>query len=373
MRTKQTTEKTAKLASALKRKPVKAVQTDRIYAHTGSTLLNLATSEDPFGGFVSGRIINIVGDSSSGKSFLAHTILAACNTNPAFNGHRFYRDDAEEADAFDVIKLFGQGLADRIEPPAGTRDEPENSSRIDLFEAYLHRALSEGPCIYVLDSLDALTSKEEEDRTKNNVKAVLKEVDKDDDKESKVKDSYGMEVPKKLSAILRQVESKLAETGSLLIIVSQTRANIDKFSPVKLTRSGGKALEFYSSYILWLTKCEAMRESSHKRVIGVHTEIKVSKNRITGKMRELPMYIFYDYGIDDIRASIEWMVDEGYWTKSKSGGVVHAEELGLNETINQMVHSIEDQGMEDTLADIVGRCWMQIEEDIKLNRKARFA
>jgi RecA/RadA recombinase len=363
MRTKNTSATSASIASGMKRKTVRPHEVNRVFMPTGSILFNMALSENPFGGAVGGRVLNIVGDSGAGKSILATTILAASHADPRLAKYRFYRDDTEEADSFDMVHLFGQGLADRIEPPDGTREEPKNSERLDQFEAFLYRALDNGPCIYVLDSLDALTTKEEMERTAANVKKVLNDKETDN--------SYGMEAAKKMSSILRQIDSKLAKNNSLLIIVSQTRANIVKFSPVKLTRSGGQALEFYASYVAWLTKCEMIRENKHKRVIGVHTEIKVSKNKVTGKVRELPMYIFYDYGMDDIRANIEWMIEEGFWTQAK-GGNITAEELNTSGSLAELIRHVEENHMEDTLADIVGRCWMQIEEDIKLQRKARF-
>jgi len=81
---------------------------------TGSTMLNLAMSDTPWGGPLLGRIWNLVGDNSAGKTFLWYSLLAECVRLKRFADYAPIHDDAEKAVFFDVPYLFGQRLADKI-------------------------------------------------------------------------------------------------------------------------------------------------------------------------------------------------------------------------------------------------------------------
>ena len=74
---------------------------------TGSTLLNCAISDDPFGGFKIGKIANLVGDSSAGKSMLAVTCLAEVAMYSRFDQFRLIYDEPEAAMEFNMNHLFG--------------------------------------------------------------------------------------------------------------------------------------------------------------------------------------------------------------------------------------------------------------------------
>ena len=81
---------------------------------TGSTILNCILSDNAFGGYRKGSIVNLIGDSSSGKSLLSFTAFAAVSQLPEFDEYQLYYVYAEAGQSFNVEKLFGKKTAERI-------------------------------------------------------------------------------------------------------------------------------------------------------------------------------------------------------------------------------------------------------------------
>ena len=208
------------------------VEHDALWVSTGSTIINLACSGRPHDGFRTGRIYNVVGGSGSGKSFLALSMLAEASRNTQFDGYKLVYDDAEAANNFDMCKLFGQDTTDRLllDSPAVPSDHVE-----DFFYNVNRMLFADVPFIYVLDSLDSLTTDAELNKTEEvlEVRAEGK----------KTTGSYNMQKAKMMSEMFRQVNSKLSHTKSMILIVSQIRDNINPMSYQKHTRAGGKALQ----------------------------------------------------------------------------------------------------------------------------------
>ena len=121
---------------------------------TGNTLLNLALSDTPDGGYGVGKMVNLIGDSSSGKTILALTMLAECNINPKFKDYDLIFDDVENALEIDIESLFGRSLAKRIKFRSSNTIE-------DWYGSIYNQIVSGIPFISVLDSFDALTSRDE--------------------------------------------------------------------------------------------------------------------------------------------------------------------------------------------------------------------
>ena len=332
-----------------------------LYFSTGSTLLNLALTDKVNGGFVKRTMVNLIGDSSSGKTFLFLSLLAEAAHDERRKNYRLILDDVERANNFNVAKLFGQATADRIRPPRRDKDgEPIFSDTVQDFHDNLSRTTERGkPFIYGLDSYDGLTSEEEQ----NKVEAQRKAREKGKD----VPGSYGADKAKASSQILRSCISKISKTDSLLVIISQTRANIGSMFTPK-TRSGGMALKFYATHEMWMSCEEKIRVN--KRIIGVRSKIKVSKNKITGKIREVSVSIYYDMGIDDVGDCVDFLVDEGYWPHKKDQ--IKANEFGGILKRDKLVRLIEDEGKESQLRSLVQNAWTKIENSILINRKKRY-
>lgn len=328
---------------------------------TSSALFNCACSDNPNGGLSLGRMINLIGDSSSGKTFFAKSVFAEAAQIPFFDNYRFIMDDVENADDFNNEYLFGKRTAARIEAAHMEDGEPCPSDTIEDFHFNISDALDDGrPFIYILDSADALDAKQDQEKIEDMRVARAKG--------NKVAGSYGMAKPKKWSEILRNICGRLKKTGSVLIIISQTRDNIDPMSFEKKTRSGGKALKFYAHHEVWLAMAGKIKKKD--RVIGNNVKAKISKNKITGKVREVEFAIFYDYGVDNIRSCVDFLVKEEWWKKNKL--TIDASDLGISGTVEKLIQQIEDQGLEDQLKKTVGECWMDIEDSLRLDRKRKY-
>ena len=139
------------------------------------------------------------------------------------------------------------------------------------------------------------------------------------------------------------------------------------FGPKK-TRSGGRALKFYSTHEMWMVITG--REKRKKREVGINAEIKVSKNKLTGKVREIPIKIWYDYGIDDLSVNIDFLLAEDYW--DKDGKTIKAEELGIEAPKARLIQEIEERELEHKVRELVGTVWLEIEESLKVDRKPRY-
>lgn len=329
---------------------------------TGSTMLNLGCSDLCNGGYGTGKMVNLIGDSSSGKTLLALSMLAEMAYDKDFDEYELYYDDVESANEFDLGKMFGKKAAGRILSPNINEDgTPKSSDTIQSFHSNIMKHLDK-PFIWVLDSFDALSSDEEYDRTEKALKAH------EEGKSKELPGSYKMEKAKLLGETLRMIIRKLKHTKSLLLIISQTRDNIDPKSFIKKTRSGGNALRFYATHEIWLAVKEKIE--SRRRVIGVLIKAKVTKNKFTGKLREIEFPIYYDYGVDDIGACIDFMVKEKFWEQKKL--TIIAPDLDIEGTRQTLVQQIEEGNLERKLKRCVQKAWQEIEDSLKLNRKSKF-
>lgn len=326
---------------------------------TGSTILNLCLSDRDEGGFPTGKIVNLVGDSSSGKTIVALSVFAEMSQDPAFDEYEFVYDDVEAANEFPMETLFGKKAAERIRGPGKDGDEP--SDTVQQFRANIVRLIREGrPFVYVLDSLDALTCDEERDKVDANMDAM--------ESGRKVAGTYGVDKPKLLTQILRLIVRDISRTDSLVIIVSQTRDNLNPMSMEKKTRSGGRALKFYSTYEIWTAVGQKIKRKD--RVVGMQCLFKVKKNKVTGKYREGTFPIYYSYGVDDISSCADFLVEAKVWKESRQ---IEAPPFGTFKTRQALLNAVEEEGWEKALRKLVAKEWLRIEESIKMERKPKYA
>lgn len=347
----------AKDVERISKSPIRSEHLNsRLLIPSGSTLLNLALSDRHDGGYAAGTMVNVIGDSSSGKTLLGMGMLAETSQDERFSAYRFIHDDAEYARAFDLEYLFGKKMADRLEePPAG------NSQTIQELQANIYDAIKEKrPFLYLQDSWDSLSSIDEIQKAEERIKAMRSG--------KEFIGSYHMEIARVGGQILRQIVGKINKTASLLFIIFQTRDNISGYG-AKKKRSGGNAPTFYASHEIWL-KVKGYKRKK-ERIIGVDIEARVSKNKLTGKKdRIAPFTIYYDYGVDDIGSMIDWMVAEGFWKTRKR--TIIAVGLEVEASHDRLILHVEKKRLEPELRKIVGRKWLQLEEELKLGRKRRF-
>ena len=264
---------------------------------TGCKLLDMVVGgAEGVYGFPAGKFINIVGDKSAGKTFLSNEIVAWAYHNKDKNKFKWVYDDCESGYSFDTREMYGF----EIMP-----EEPIHSTTVE--EAFCNisdfcDSLKSDQCgIYVLDSLDALTSDEQDERAEERLKAFHED-------KFYSKGSYGMGKQKYLSQeFFPQLCSKIQDKNILVVIISQVRENVDMFSFEKFTRSGGKAMDFYAHTVLWLATC--MKIVKKDRSVGVVVKAKVTKSKTPRPFRECFFSFLYDYGLDGIGTSVDYLYD----------------------------------------------------------------
>lgn len=321
-------------------------------APTGCTLLDLVTMEYPFG-----KIINIVGDSSSGKTLLAvETINAA---RQAFGDKvKWLYDDAERGFSFDTNLLYGFDIfEDSIDP------DFEMSNSVEEFSVNVDNTLKKVKddefLIYVLDSLDSLSSEAELERQEERVKA------KEEGKSLSI-GTYAMEKQKFFSEFFRVMTGKIYDKKCLVLVISQVRSNIGVMFGKKYVRSGGKALDFYAYINLWLAVAE--KHETKGRVTGVTIKAKTEKAKIARPYRECFIDIIFDYGVDDITSNINFLYDLLTPQGKRKSKKTKVEWDGTEYTIPALVAHIEDNNLEDELKQRTIDAWEEIEEAIATKR-----
>jgi len=253
------------------------------FISSGSKLLDCVLG----GGWPLGRVANIVGDKSTGKTLLA--IEACANFARTYPQGRIWYNEAEAA--FDLSYAKALGL------PVRKVNLVEDCSTVEDFFDHLEGVLKEDsvqPGLYILDSLDALSDRAELNR----------KIDEG---------SYGAQKAKKMSELFRRSVRKIKHSQVSLLVISQVRDAIGVTFGSKHTRTGGRALDFYASQVLFLAQIGSIKRTIDKvmRPVGVNIRAKCKKNKVALPGRECDFSILFGYGVDDISASLAWLDSVG--------------------------------------------------------------
>jgi RecA/RadA recombinase len=332
------------------------------YLSTGSTLLNLAITGYPNRGYLKGHYYSLTGDSRSGKTWLALSALAEAAVNKNFENYRLIYDDVEHGALMDKQKYFGNALIKRLE-------EPDKGQSVMLEDFYFNvqNALDKGkPFIYVIDSMDTLTTEQEIKKFHKRKKAREKKKETDGsmtDGKAKIN-----------SQTLRLILTPLFDSRSILILIHQTRERMGfgaQYSPK--TRGGGQAPGFYAGIELWSKVVGTIKKTvkGKPRQVGTSCEIQTKKNRLQGKDRKVIVPILWSMGIDDVGACVDYLVDEKRWSKNDS--TINAKDLDIKGSRKKIIRYIEKNDMERDVREYVADTWEEIEEACEeKNRKPRY-
>lgn len=352
---------------ALLAKREKLVLSPKSAVSTGSTLLNLACTDNPHLGFTKGAYYYLVGDSTSGKTFLSLTCFAEATINEHFADYELVFDDVEGGAVMSIERFFGKQVARRMRAPSyDSQDRPVHSTTVESFYYHLRDLIKKGhPFIYVLDSQDALDSLSADKKFSKQKKAS--------EEGEMAKGSFGDGKAKYHSENIRWVLSGIRKTKSILIIIGQTRDNIQPFTFEKKTRSGGRALRFYARNEIWTSVGKKIKKAVRgiKRTVGVECIAQIKKNRVTGKERVVTIPIYNSFGIDDVGSCVDYLIQNKHWSKN-GDGIYGAEEFNFSGSKGEVIAYVEQNNLERKLRDIVGTVWSEIEQECQLNRKRRY-
>lgn len=333
----------------------------------GSTVLNLAISGKPNVALEPGDYMYFVGDSMAGKTWIALSILAEAANNPAFDEYDLVYDDAERGARMDFVKFFGRKMAERV--------VITNPTYIEEFYFGLEDRFEEGkPFICVLDSMDSLDTLDDEDKF-NEWKDAF-------ERGKETKGSYGMSKAKFNSVNIRRLMGRLAESGSILVIISQTRDDINPRTFTTKTRAGGRALRFYATVEVWSSVVGSLKKTykDQERELGSIVKFDVKKNRLTGSKRQVIVPIYTSVGIDDVGSCVDYLLKEKVWQnvkankKEKTPAGILATGIGpsIIKSRERLILHIERNDLEEDVRELVGMTWQAVEDAIAIERKSRY-
>ena len=249
---------------------------------TGALSLDMALG---VGGLPRGRIVECYGQESSGKTTLALHVVA--NAQKAGGTAAFI--DAEHALDPGYAKKIGVNLDDLIVSQPGSGEEA-----LTICESL---AKSGALDVIVVDSVAALTPQAEID--------------------GNMGDSHMGLQARLMSQAMRKLTSVLANTKTLCIFTNQVRDKIGVMFGNPETTPGGKALKFYASVRLQVTKLAVIKDPSSS-VVGNRVRVKVVKNKVAPPFAEAEFDIYYTCGISYEGSVIEAALPRGLVRKSGS-------------------------------------------------------
>lgn len=335
------------------------------FLDSGLTLLNLGLTGNPFAGFKKGSYVSVVGDSMTGKSLFLFQVFAEAANDEKFDDYDLLFDNPEDGVHIDITDMYGEKVASRVKPLHEEDGTAVASSTVEEMYSRTRRHVKRGPCIVCVDSNDALSTMAEQ----------KKELEIDDAVDSG-KDTKGIMTDGKAranSAGLRSLQTVLKRSGSLFFMISQTRENLGSAFAGK-TRSGGKALRFYSQAEIWFTTVKTLKKSvrGKDREIGQLVEIAIKKTRTSSTKWKVTIPLLIDYGFDDVGSCVDWLIENKHWSGGKK---IKAPEFSDEPLSRQeLLEFIEEKsGRRKKLRRIVGEVWKEIKEALSHKRTKRYA
>ncbi|KAB1982880.1 recombinase RecA [Streptomyces triticiradicis] len=258
---------------------------------TGSIALDLALG---VGGLPRGRVVEIYGPESSGKTTLA--LHAMANAQKAGRTAAFI--DAEYGLDLEYARRLG------VDTDTLLVCQPDNGEQaLQIADTLIH---SGALGLIVIDSVAALVPRAEI--------------------EGEMGDPHVGLQARLMSQALRKISGALSHSGTTMIFINQLREKIGVVFGSPETTTGGRALKFYASVRLDIRRIETLKDGTEP--VGNHTRVKVAKNKVAPPFRQAEFDILYGRGISHEGELIDLGVQQGLVRKSGTWYTYEGDRLG---------------------------------------------
>ena len=258
---------------------------------TGSLGLDLALG---IGGLPRGRVVEIYGPESSGKTTLTLEVIAQCQK---LGGTAAFID-AEHA----LDPIYAEKLGVNVEELLISQPDTGEQA-LEVADIMVH---SGGIDVLVIDSVAALVPKAEI--------------------EGEMGDTHVGLQARLMSQALRKITGNVKRSNTLVIFINQIRHKIGVMFGSPETTSGGNALKFYSSVRLDIRRIGTVKEGDE--AVGNETRVKVVKNKVSPPFKQAEFQIIYNKGINRLGELLDRGSDLGIVEKSGSWYSLEGEKIG---------------------------------------------
>ncbi|MDE2282716.1 MAG: recombinase RecA [Actinomycetales bacterium] len=258
---------------------------------TGALSLDLALG---IGGLPRGRIVEIYGPESSGKSTLAMHVVAEAQRNGGISAYI----DAEHAMDPVYAKAIGVNIDDLLISQPDTGEQA-----LEIADMLIRSGALD---VLVIDSVAALTPRAEI--------------------EGEMGDSHVGLQARLMSQALRKLTGTLSKSRTIAIFINQLREKIGVMYGSPEVTPGGRALKFYSSVRLDIRRIETIKDGADQ--VGNRTRVKVVKNKCSPPFKQAEFDIAFGRGISREGSLLDVGVELGFIKKSGAWFTYEGEQLG---------------------------------------------
>ena len=258
---------------------------------TGSLGLDIALG---IGGLPRGRVIEIYGPESSGKTTLALQTIAECQKGGGICAFI----DAEHALDAGYARKLGVNIGDLLISQPDTGEQA-----LEIADTLVRSGAVE---MLVIDSVAALTPKAE--------------------LEGEMGDSLPGLQARLMSQALRKLTASISKSNCMVVFINQIRMKIGVMFGSPETTTGGNALKFYASVRLDIRRIGAIKD--REEVVGNQTRVKVVKNKVAPPFKMVEFDIMYGEGISKVGELVDLGVTAGVVEKSGSWYSYNGERIG---------------------------------------------